>query len=256
MRTKQVLRRILKDHPYRNLFVVLVLYLALGAIRLPPPTERLLSEFCFAFVLATALFETVRSKRHAVVAAILGFPAVFSRLFYILTADHPAADNAILVLSILFMAFLIWNLLHDLLMADRPSGERIFGALSAYLFIGILFALLYTHIFIRDPGAFSLPDHITSAGEGVGEGFWLTTFMYFSFVTLTTLGFGDISPVTDHARTLVYIEALVGQLFLAVMVAGFVGVSFAEAAEKTAAPTGRGDDEDSESSDVPRAPSP
>ena len=56
----------------------------------------------------------------------------------------------------------------------------------------------------------------------------LPTFTYFSFVTMTTLGYGDITPVTENARTLAWLEALIGQLYLAVMVAGFVAVHISE----------------------------
>jgi hypothetical protein len=142
-----------------------------------------------------------------------------------------AALNAALALSVLFMAFLIWNLMRDLVRGERETSERVFGALSAYLFLGIMFALVYTNNYHQNPAAFTVPDAVTADHAG-SDGFMFTTFLYFSFVTLTTLGYGDITPTTDHTRTLVYIEALMGQLFLAVMVAGLVGVSFAEAAAR------------------------
>lgn len=103
------------------------------------------------------------------------------------------------------------------------TSEKIFGALCAYLFIGVTFALLYAHIEFRQPGvyAFSVPNQVAldSASSEVGL---VPIFIYYSFVTLTTLGYGDITPLTDAARTLAWIEALLGQLYLAVMVAGFV----------------------------------
>ena len=95
--------------------------------------------------------------------------------------------------------------------------------LCAYIFIGIFFALIYAHMEYRQPGTFAI------SNQGIGaaaseESSLLPVFTYYSFVTLTTLGYGDIAPVAEHARTLAWLQALLGQLYLAVMVAGFVAV--------------------------------
>lgn len=91
--------------------------------------------------------------------------------------------------------------------------DVIFGALAVYVFVGIDFAIIFDTIQRVDPAAF--------AGEPVSP-------FYFSFVTLTTVGFGDITPVSDLARTLTVIEALVGQILLVVIVARLVGLQIAQ----------------------------
>ena len=131
----------------------------------------------------------------------------------------------------MFFVFLIWNLLHDLYAGERSTGERIFGALCAYIFIGLLFALIFAHLEYRDPGSFNVSNELL-AERVAGESAQLQVFTYFSFVTMTTLGYGDISPVAEHARTLAWLEALIGQLFLAVMVAGFVAQHISERIRK------------------------
>ena len=68
----------------------------------------------------------------------------------------------------------------------------------------------------------------------------MPVFTYFSFVTLTTLGYGDFVPLTEHTRSLAWIEAMLGQLYLAVLVGGLVGVYFAEAANQAARASFRG----------------
>jgi hypothetical protein len=73
----------------------------------------------------------------------------------------------------------------------------------------------------RQPGSFATSQEVFEA-DARQESNLFPLFTYFSFVTLTTLGYGDITPVAEHARTLAWFEALVGQLYLAVMVAGFV----------------------------------
>jgi uncharacterized membrane protein len=152
-------------------------------------------------------------------------------------------NSTVLVLSAIFFAFMIWNLLHDLARGDRPTSERVYGALCAYLFIGILFALVYAHGEYRQPGSFDIPASIREASDS-SESMLLPLFTYYSFVTLTTLGYGDITPVADHMRTLSWFEALIGQLYLAVMVAGFVAVHISERSRRQWAdrpPADRGD---------------
>ena len=86
-----------------------------------------------------------------------------------------------------------------------------------YLLIGLIWAVLYTLIQLTFAGSFT---NISSNNE------WFSLFpdfIYFSFVTITTLGFGDISPVLPISRFLVYFEAIVGQFYLAILVASLVG---------------------------------
>ena len=143
-----------------------------------------------------------------------------------------------LALTAGFVGFLIWNVLRDLLEGHRTTSERVYGALCAYLFIGILFSLVYAHLEYRYPGSFNLGNEALIAAAS-SEAETVQVFTYYSFVTLTTLGYGDITPVSEHARTLAWLEALIGQLYLAVMVATLVGLKVSEARAEAAA--GRGD---------------
>jgi len=70
------------------------------------------------------------------------------------------------------------------------------------------------------------------AEQASEESSQLNVFTYFSFVTMTTLGYGDVTPISEHARTLAWLEALLGQLYLAVMVAGFVAMHISESMRK------------------------
>ena len=70
--------------------------------------------------------------------------------------DAPTLNTTIAVITASFLGFLIWNLLHDLSRGDRSTSERIFGALCAYVFVGLLFAVVYAHMEYRQPGSFAL----------------------------------------------------------------------------------------------------
>jgi hypothetical protein len=98
--------------------------------------------------------------------------------------------------------------------STRVDAEHIYAALSAYLIAGIFFGVLYHGIENVWPGSFNI--------AGARGEFPLFDAIYFSFVTLATLGYGDLVPVSEVARGLAIIEAVSGQLFLAVMIARLV----------------------------------
>ncbi len=220
-------------HPYRNMFMAFMAIVIAAALMPEQIIGGHLYDFMVAGILLVALVETTRSRRHAVVALAVGVPAVVARLAFSYADDTAVTNSGVLVLSALFFGFLIWNFLRDLMVGDRLTSERIFGALSAYLCIGLLFALVYAHMHYRDPTAFRIPDDLAPMANQV-ESATMPAFTYFSFVTLTTLGYGDFLPVSEQARSLAWLEAIIGQLFLAVMVGGLVGVYFAEAAQQAA----------------------
>ena len=119
------------------------------------------------------------------------------------------------------------------------DAEVIYAALSAYLLAGLFFGVLYWAIGVEWPGSF------TEAGAGdAPAGFALSTAIYYSFVTLTTLGYGDVVPKTEMARGLAVLEAVGGQLYMAVMIARLVGSQLqtragdGEAGPRRAAPGG------------------
>ncbi len=98
------------------------------------------------------------------------------------------------------------------------TRQRIEGAIAAYLLFGLAWAQLYESLETLSPHAFGLPK-----GE-IPTGGWFSPLLYFSFVTLTTVGYGDIQPVHPVARSLAMFEALVGQLYPAVLLARLVSL--------------------------------
>jgi hypothetical protein len=96
------------------------------------------------------------------------------------------------------------------------TSDRLSGAAAAFLLMGVMWAFIFTIIMRGDPDAFS-------AG-GVRRPMPFMDMMYFSFITITTLGYGDILPVSRAARTAALLEAIIGQLFIAILIAKLVGV--------------------------------
>ncbi len=218
-------------HPHRNMFVTILVIIVVALLSPEEVIGGQLYDFMVAGIFMVALLETARTRRNRILALAIGLPAIAARLFFAFGDDSQAINGSVLALSAVFFAFLIWNLLRDLFEWDRVTSERVFGALTAYLCIGLLFALIYAHVYFRDPAAFRIPDELVVTATD-SESLTVPSFTYFSFVTLTTLGYGDFVPLSEQARSLAWLEAIIGQLFLAVMVGGLVGVFFAEAANQ------------------------
>lgn len=100
------------------------------------------------------------------------------------------------------------------------TAHRIRGAIAAYLLLGVLFARVYMLIDYCIPGAFSISPALARPSPEYAE-----AFNYFSVVTLTTVGFGDVTPVASVARSFVMIEAFIGQLYPAILIARLVSLS-------------------------------
>ena len=124
--------------------------------------------------------------------------------------------GSFLLCTLGFMLVTVVNALRDVAFDQRISFDRLIGGICVYLLLGILWALGYTLVEIASPGSFN-------GIERAMDGSWQSGWLYFSFVTMTTLGYGDISPITPLARLLAYLQATVGMFYIAILVAGLVG---------------------------------
>ena len=124
---------------------------------------------------------------------------------------------------ILFVFFGLWAIvltLRDVVLGANVDWNRLMGAVCGYLLLGWVWALAFLLLALNDPAAF--------AGlRGSSYDALLPQMTYYSFVTITTLGYGDIAPVGNLARTLAYLEAVVGQMYIAILIAGLIGAHVA-----------------------------
>ena len=104
------------------------------------------------------------------------------------------------------------------------TGDKLSGAVCVYLLIGVIWSLLFGILEIAAPGSLRFSDADAGVQEALRTGAPQGATTYFSFVTLTTLGYGDIVPVSQAARSLAAVEALLGQLYLTILVARLVGL--------------------------------
>lgn len=198
-------------HRYQILFFALLFTLVAMPIATFFQWGSTAIEILFGASLLAAVvpMTTARSRRIMLAAMVL------------LLLARPAASEAQLS-GVSETALGLWALiglvaaagaLRFVLKADDIEGEHVFAALSAYLLAGIFFGVTYWAIEIAMPGSFAGPSEFTRESA-----------VYFSFVTLATLGYGDFLPQNDMTRGLVVFEVIGGQLFLAVMVARLIGL--------------------------------
>jgi hypothetical protein len=123
-----------------------------------------------------------------------------------------------------FLALVLAEVLRRIVRAPRVGPSTILAGICGYLLLGLLFHAAYAMLESLQPESFSDPwETATMAGQGRHP-----HLLYFSFVTLTTLGFGDVTPAHAFAGMLATLEALVGQLYLAVLIASLVGIGLAQ----------------------------
>ena len=121
------------------------------------------------------------------------------------------------ILSLIgFMLVAITFTMKQVAIGSDINNNRIVGAICVYLLLGVIWAMTYTVIDMVLPGSFAGFSPMANLG-------WDSEWLYFSFVTMTTLGYGDILPVSAIARGFAYMQAIVGHFYIAVLVAGIVG---------------------------------
>ena len=131
--------------------------------------------------------------------------------------DESGLYNLHLVILIVFYIWVTWLVIGQVLFSGPIDSNKIVGAICVYLLLGLIWALCYLLIAQLVPGAYN----------GLEQAPWYENFSavaYYSYVTLTTLGYGDISPVVPIARFLVYMEAITGVFYMAILVASLVGI--------------------------------
>ncbi|NLX97188.1 MAG: two pore domain potassium channel family protein [Rhodopirellula sp.] len=125
-----------------------------------------------------------------------------------------------------FFAFALYGILRAILVKQASGGEA-FGAVCGYLLLGIVWSLVYCALETASPDSFRVPQPMGSdvAAARPDRG----ALSYFSFITLATVGYGDVTPTTPLARSLAWLEAVTGQFYLAVLAAGLVGFKVTQA---------------------------
>jgi hypothetical protein len=210
----RVIRSTLEGRFFSLLAAILV-YLAVGPILDKTIQFRFLFDIFFSTILLAGVFAVSQKKRSAVIALSLAIPALLA-----VWARELSGGIAIEIfsssLSILFFGYTLIVLLAFILNSTRVTPDVIFAALIGYLLMGLMWASIYSLIDTITPGSFNVLQNWVENPRLV--------YLFFSYVTLTTLGYGDISPLTAPAYSFSILEAIIGQIYLTVLIARLVGM--------------------------------
>src|SRR5688572_21051439 len=203
---------------FRRCFYLFATLFALIALAPFIEVERggfLVRYLASALVMLAAVAAVGRSILSFVIVLALAAPALALRWLALKEADPAFFDLALRFDAAVYVVTIVL-LLRYVFDREVLTTDRLWGAASAYLMIGILWSFLYSIVDRSVPQSFSV--------RGSSESLQVIDLLYFSFSTLTTTGFGDIVPVSRPARTAVMLEGISGQLFLAILIARLVGV--------------------------------
>jgi len=177
----------------------------------------LIVSILLSLVLLSAVLAVADRKRVFFIALLLAIPAIGGRWINHFRPDL-VQPPVFLTAGLILIAFVVANLLRFVLRAPSVNAEVLCASISAYLMLGLLWTIAYWLVDQLTPGAFAFS---TTAGRQSIRGF---NAFYFSFVTLSTVGYGDITPVSKVAHMLAAMEAMTGLLYVAVLIARLVAL--------------------------------
>ena len=202
-------------------YFLLFLFLLLTLILFPYAEARHFGSYAFRVFGSIAIIVSVyAAKVHRsllIFAVVLAIPALFERIVLpTLNGNSFVIFNALLTL--VFDIVIVVVIFRHVFAAEQPTSETIFGALCLYLLVGFTFATVYGMVSAFQPNAFYLDPRLNL--HNVPDRF---DFIYYSFCTVTSLGATGITPVSSQARSFSILEAILGVLYLAVLIARLIG---------------------------------
>ncbi len=186
--------------------------------------SRFLLNLAFSLILIAGLYTLRTSKKSFYFGVALATLNMVANLF-LFSGGNPYADAVYRVSAIMFYAFIVHSLLKYILASNQIDNDVLYGAVCVYLLIGIMWGVLYYLLETVSPGSFQINQN--------SEGTLQTHMLYFSFVTLTTTGYGDIVPLTAMAHSLSVLESVTGVMYIAIMISRLISAFNAHS------PTGR-----------------
>jgi len=200
-------------------FLLLLIALVLLLLVSPFLGDSLIHEAYFVLLSALVMLSAVRiaseNRVQQIVALVLAVPWLAMSLWG-LFQEHTNLTIAASLLFAVFGVYVLGLVLGRIISAPEVDFDIILGAVAAYLLIAIIWTTTYVIIYNFDPQAFALIEGETRP--------LFHQFLYFSLTTLTTLGYGDITPVHPFAQVWATLEAVVGTLYMALLVARLVGM--------------------------------
>jgi len=204
------------------LLLAQLLFLAIVPFLVDYPIGRIALDGALSLTLIAGTATLSHNKISLTVAVLFGVPTLAARwLHYVLY--RPELYIASLIGATAFFVYnailVIWFVMRQ----RHVTAGTIYGALTGYLLLGMSWGAAFLLLEALHPGSFNLPEALTPASAHL-----VVDMISFSFITLTTVGYGEINPATPGARGLSTVEAIFGQFYMAVFVARLIGLRISQ----------------------------
>lgn len=203
------------------LLVALLLYVLLHPLVLGGALARIAGGIIVMVILVAGTMAASRSRSLRLIGIALAILTSCLQLAWFLTGDRPA-EAAVMASFAIFCFYTAGVILKHVLSFGPLYADRVHAALSVYILLAFGWAGAYAMIEIVSPGAFSIP-HVAGMSPDQGAPL-LADMMHLSIATLTSTGFGDITPVAPFARSLSQLEQLTGVFYIAVLISRLIGL--------------------------------
>ncbi len=215
------------------LLMILVIFMLAPLVR--SDAASLIISIFLSLVLLSGI-RTISEKRlyraGAAVLALAGITLTWMKDFYPASRSlHSWSD----LIALTYFIVLTVVVMRHVFQEGKVTADRVRGAMAAYVLVGFTWAIVYHFIELQLPGAFRLPDTNAAEVYMVRQ----SDFTYYSFITMTTVGYGDITPVNPLARMFAVLEALIGQLYPATLLARLVSLQIMHRNDEAAREKGK-----------------
>lgn len=183
---------------------------------------KILMDIFLSVILISAINTISRQRRTLIIALALACPClIFKWSNYLLPT--PLLWDLTEVFGALFTVYVLISIWSFIIRQQEVTADVIMAAMCGYFILGFMWGFIYLFLETVHPGSFQI------AKNGSGD---QSNFIYFSFITMTTVGYGDTTPVSNAARALAVLEAVMGQLYIAVTIARLMGTYLSQRQEK------------------------
>jgi hypothetical protein len=218
-------------HRYSLMLLALALLLLLHPLARGVVLGQWLYDVFITLVFLAALLVLFKRKSHRLVAVLLGVPTVLANWTGYVFPGLPSQPLAVgsHLLAALFLGFTVVTILVTIHQAGAVTADSLAGAFSGYLLAGLVFGHAYCILEAVRPGSFHISADLADLAADLADpGRRRAALSYFSFTTLTTVGYGDVVPANPPARELACVEAVTGQFYIAVVMAELIGLKVSQ----------------------------